>query len=163
MNYFKQIFLLGITFILLFWVQSCQSNEVNAEQLFESYFESYPVSPQLEILPIHQNPFSFYKKGDYSAALTAFQDHSTLDTLQEVKLYQGISALANNQLDDASASFLQYKNAKGTLLNEANWYLGLTFLRMKDFDAAKVLFKNVATNDTNQPLKKKAQELLKML
>lgn len=75
-----------------------------------------------------------YNRGDYQAALPALEAMDTRD-YPEFELAKGISYLELNRLETARDVFAGLASNQPIYRNDAYWYLALTSLRAKDYDA----------------------------
>lgn len=103
-----------------------------------------------------------FNEGEYTLAyknLTTYLQENSDN--QKAQLSLGISALEIGKTDEAISIFTKISNGSSTLKNYGTWYLGLAYVKQKDFEKAKVVLNQVSESEAM--LYKKAKELLENL
>jgi tetratricopeptide (TPR) repeat protein len=105
-----------------------------------------------------------YNKGKYYSALTILQsvpdsDPQVIDRL----FYTGLSYMALNEFEKATFSFqsLTSKAASNEFLHQAEWYLGLCYLKTGEKDEAYQQFSTIAIENVH--FSNKAKKILRKL
>lgn len=135
-------------------------NSSTEQRLFNQYFQ-----PESTILTVRSAdaPVSAIEKGmnlyeleEYEKAISAFSIDS--DNLLG-KLYSGYSFMHLEKYSFAEEQFIAILNNRNNLLlDQAEWNLGLCYLKTGESDKAKNIFDHIANTQTNY--KNKALELL---
>ena len=101
-----------------------------------------------------------YTQGDYEEALTQLRILER--TYPEVKIYEGIIALENENFIAASKILQPLSiNANYKFQHDASWYLALTYLKIDNKEAAKSILQELSTGNSFRA--EKAGKLLKKL
>jgi tetratricopeptide (TPR) repeat protein len=135
-------------------------NSSTEQKLFNQYFQ-----PESTILTVRsagapmsaiEKGMSFYELEEYEKAISAFSIDS--DNLLG-KLYSGYSFMHLEKYNFAEEQFIAILNNRNNLLlDQAEWNLGLCYLKTGESDKAKNIFDHIAKTQTNY--KNKALELL---
>lgn len=144
----------------LFYLQSSNMHE----KLFDQYYATESGAFGLRSgnanidQPVMQG-LQFYELGNYEAAVELF--NKTPDNLLGT-LYRGLSYIEMEEFDSAIKDFKQIIDQKGNLfIDQAQWYLALTYIKTKDVSEAKILLTSIASD--RGVYKTKAQKLLNEL
>jgi len=152
--------------VLTFGWWSMQQAPNNA-QLFAQNFEPFELSlnhrsqGDISLAKIE----SVYDEGRYDEAIIMFQEALTDQNIQssQILLGLGICYLQTNQPKKAIAQFDQILSNKDfNYEDEAQWYLGLTYLKLNDLPNAKKHM-NMLASDLSRDHHEAAQELLSQL
>ncbi len=146
-------FIMPVAFIMIF----LQNNQTPA-QLFSEYYTTYPntVAPvSLSGTESIADYWQFYESGEFENAYTAFKIVTDADPEnEEIRFYLGICALETRRNDEAASNFtVVAKNAESTFFKQAQWYLGLTYLKMDNADAAEEVFQTIASGTGSYSVK----------
>ncbi len=125
-------------------------NNHTPSELFTEYYTTYPNT----VSPVSRSGkesiadyWQFYETGQYENAYSAFKMVVDADTEnEEIRFYLGICALETGRNNEAANNFSAVaKNAEATFFEQAQWYLGLTYLKMDDGDTARKVFQTIAS------------------
>jgi len=161
--------LVAASLVLVFFsAYKILNSEVSNEQLYAQYFERYPnvVAPQVRG-PIEDalrnKAFAAYDAGDFNESAVLFTQILENQDTQFAYFYRAQSYLELDHVEAAQSDLIAHLNS-GSLNfeTEAQWYLGLIFLRLNDKDAAKSYMEIVAAA-RNHPFQESAERLLKDL
>jgi predicted Zn-dependent protease len=94
---------------------------------------------------------------DYALAVGRFEKILQENSSPEIQLYYAISLLETGKTKQAEAIFIDLKNGTSVYSQKAIWYLALTKLKEKDFDACSVYLKQISEDSEEY---QKAQRLL---
>jgi TolA-binding protein len=157
------IFLLAFTAVLFFTIRPSLN-----ERLYAQYFKpldgtSLVRSDKQEDMSNRQSAMNEYNDEHYEKSWMMLKDISNRDTADaEVYFYRGISAMEINDLNDAISSFnIVIKNSTSLYIDEATWYLALSYLKKNDRLVAETQFKKIVESNSNH--KDEAQEILEKL
>lgn len=129
------------------------------EKLFLSYYEPRKVTnvniPDEN--PVLSRAFFFYQNGEYQQALVLFENLVLEDNSELLKLYVGLSQLGIDRPEKAIPSLSLIK-PESKLFLEANWYIGMGYLKLNKLEEAKKHLKISASKPT--PHSAKAEEIL---
>lgn len=144
-------------------------NKTDNEQLFASYFKTYPdiISQRSSEMPANimlEEAMSYYKNEEYENAIVLFNellDYEYKDNIY-LRFYCGISYLGIGNIDQAREIFRNLSNdTNSKLYYQVKWYLALSYLKNGNNESAEELLKEVIENKGyNQ---KNAKKLLKKL
>ncbi len=144
----------------LIWMQSHQSTSALFNQYFEPETAAFNVRSSSSSIeqPVLQG-MQYYELHDYDAALEMF-DKAPNNLMG--KLYGGLSLMELGDFDKASVKFLAIIQHNDNLfIDQAQWYLGLCYLRTSKQKQAVEMFTSIA--DQNGVFKTKAQKILREL
>ncbi len=134
------------------------------EKLFKQYYTTESGSFGLRSgnanidQPVMQG-LQFYELGKYESAIELF--NKTPDNLLG-KLYRGLSYIELEEFGPAIKDFTEIIDQQGNLfIDQAQWYLALTYLKTKDVSKAKTLLTSIAAD--RGVYKTKAQKILNEL
>lgn len=144
-------------------------SEINYAQLFEEYFE---LDKAPETYPIQfADAFSRYENGNYSALekLDANEIANTRGVddkqsiLETLHYYKGIAFLKTNNNAQAltNLQWVTQNSRNDTLKANANWYLGLAYLKKGEIEKAKALFEGLSSYGRYKKIVKELLEKLK--
>lgn len=144
----------------LIWMQSHQSTNAIFTQYFEPETAAFNVRSSNSSIeqPVLQG-MQYYELHDYDAALEMF-DKAPNNLMG--KLYGGLSLMELGDFDKATAKFQAIIQHNDNLfIDQAQWYLGLCYLRTSKQKQAVEMFTSIA--DQNGVFKTKAQKILREL
>ncbi|MFD2724944.1 hypothetical protein [Hyunsoonleella rubra] len=102
-----------------------------------------------------------FNTGNFEKANEAFGELlSNDDSNIELQLYKGISLLELNRFDEADSLFGKLSADTSAYKNKATWYLALSKLKQKDYDACLQILKTIPEDADDY---KQAQKLIKKL
>ena len=137
--------LAGVIFFTNWWFQQPSSSEA----LFASNFEPYEMKignrGEVEAMDL-QKAITNYQEKKFDLASKNFDDLSKRDpSIKVYQLYAGCAFLANGETGKALEKF---KELQGdfNFNDQAEWYLGLAYLKEKKLREAIDLFNNIAKN-----------------
>jgi TolA-binding protein len=93
-----------------------------------------------------------YNNEDYAAAVPAFESYvakfSSSDNIDEAKLYLSVSYIYNNQAANATSILKQLAENKDFMMQEdAQWFLGISYVFLRDMDMAKASFEQLKDSE----------------
>lgn len=102
-----------------------------------------------------------FNQKKYAAALAALQAHLTKQPYDlDARFFAGLCQLELGQLAAAEATFLSYRNSAGVWVNEARWYLALTYLRAEKWQVcSEILLQIPPEHPRAGEVKRLVQEL----
>lgn len=109
-----------------------------------------------------QEGVDFYLLKEYSKAEQAFNESRKMnENLPEVLLFSGLNHMGQNNFPAAISSFTDLLSAEDQFIPEAQWYLGLCYIKTGETLKARSLMETLS--ETEGIYKKKAQLILKNL
>jgi tetratricopeptide (TPR) repeat protein len=109
-----------------------------------------------------QEGVDYYLLKEYSKAEQAFNESRKMnENLPEVLLFSGLNHMGQNNFPAAIASFTDLLSAEDQFIPEAQWYLGLCYIKTGETLKARSLMETLS--GTEGIYKKKAQLILKNL
>ena len=105
-----------------------------------------------------------YNQGKYEEALAAFPDllpYYTGGYLRELFFFEGMCHFKLQQYPEARQSFV--KIDRGAFQETALWYTGISYIKEKNFEAAKPVLQSLIDHDAFFFYRSQAQELLDIL
>lgn len=96
----------------------------------------------------------------YEEAVVLFEKVLVENKSPEVEIFYGISLLEINETSNAETVFKNLKNGKSVYNQKAIWYLALTNLKLKEFEACENYLKEISKDSEEY---EKAQKLLNEL
>jgi tetratricopeptide (TPR) repeat protein len=143
------------------------SNEVNPEQLYQSYYTIYPniVDPTQRNDTTSANVispgFRQYDLGNYEEAVSEFNESLKEGDNEFVLFYLAISYLELNRLNEAIEHFHNYIQNYSSLKSQAQWYLALSYIKNEQLANARIPLQLIAEDDSSYS--EKASNLLNQL
>ena len=157
----------SILLLSIFWFVKPNGNKI--EQLYAQHYHPYDLNTQsrnMDNATLWIEAQSFYTGKAYAKAFPLFES-----LLQEqatnvlAQLGAGICLLETNQPSKAIGYFDRIINSNDLLYkDQAQWYKGMAFLKLKDSETAKKIFEQLASKpsaDHHQAAKKILQQLQK--
>lgn len=153
-------FLLAITSFLL--------PTKNAEEIFQTYFETYPNTIYLQQdssfeASSYNKAFEFYTDGKFEKSAQLFKqlERNGTDRIG-IPFYLAMSYMHQGKNDLAIPKFFTLSQMEEHDFSEpVYWYLSLALIKEKEFKAAKIQLEKLVTY--NNPYQKKAIKLIKRL
>jgi TolA-binding protein len=121
----------------------------NPDKLFSAYYSPFEMvtsvtrasTPGMNAGPIEGDKFSVavqkYRSGDYISAKALFAELLSADpSTVAPRFLMGLSCLALNEFDNAVVHLEKISESTGAYRKEANWYLGLAYLKTGDKEKA---------------------------
>jgi tetratricopeptide (TPR) repeat protein len=140
-------------------------NSNSADKLYLSYYSPYEVSGTNRSgnegeVSLQVKAMQKFEQKDYEGAIKIFDEMKTNDkTNLSSNFYKGIAYLEMNKPNEAIKSLeIVIKNENNELIADAEWYLGLAYLKANDLINAKKQFIRVSENYSFY--KKKADEII---
>jgi len=149
------------------------SNKFSVEEMYAENFEPY----RNVVMPIERGGmgdgitedfipkgFIAYEEADYQKAEELFSKAEKLGTsLPSISFYRGVCLLQMAKTDEAIKQFQTYLDSTDDQFEQqAHWYLGLSFLRNKQFEDARNALKPLA-DDASAFNSQRAIELIDTL
>lgn len=102
-----------------------------------------------------------FAAGDYAGALSALEQIAAADPGNTTaKLYQGICLLEMDRIAEARAAFAPIALGQSALRGEANWYIALSYLKEKNYNACNSSLQYIEPGADHYEA---AQEIMKKL
>jgi hypothetical protein len=149
------ILLLTLSAVLFFTLRPSKS-----ERLYAQYFKTYDASGIVRGNMPGSNDKEFqkgidaYMSGDYKTSYTLLNELGKTSCLSdsryaEVNFFTGVSAMHNENFDDAILSFEKVlKNKESLYVEPAQWYQALSYLGKNDKEMTLILFDKIATSES---------------
>lgn len=157
------ILLVGIASVLLLTEKKYTSQELFAEYYkpYENIFTTREVNRTEE--RVFTSAFEKYENGKYKEALIDFEFLLEKEPNNEFLLfYAAISEIELGKINNAIKKLTKIsKNIDGVFYQQAQWYLGLSYLKINENKQAREIFKSIIKNDMYY--KTDAQEILSHL
>lgn len=158
--------------VILFAVGMLMGNmpgqPVNTDKLFQQYYEVPEISglarSDLAIDKLYLEAIACYADKQFTEAVNLFEQVVQIDkNNMKAHLAAGISNIETNQPIKAEKSFETVIEHKDNLyVDQANWYLGLCYLKMNNLENAGKQFDIVASDDRSNK-QDVAKKILKKL
>jgi TolA-binding protein len=123
----------------------------NPDKLFDKYYEPLSVvSPVTRnINPSESDSYKtaieLYQLGDYQGAATGFSDAMQGDnSAVALRFFMGITQLALGNYDQSVSLLSDVTGSPGEFGKEAEWYLGLAYLKSREKEKALSCFRHLA-------------------
>ncbi|SEC24369.1 hypothetical protein SAMN04489761_2469 [Tenacibaculum sp. MAR_2009_124] len=134
--------------------------------LFESNFSPYPnvyavKGEDNKTNDLLKEAMGYYDNEQYEEAILKFRELSEKELSGFPGLYYGISLLMVNNIEESKSVFRNI-NSKETSSIEAQWYLGLTYLKQDSLNKAKEIFE-LSKDSHGRNRKKQIDEILKKI
>lgn len=142
-------------------------NRTDAQQIFASHFDPYPVIEQGTIRGTNDGSelvqgLQAYEQGQYATAidlLVPFQSANPHQTI--VQFYLGLSYLANNQAERAVVVLRPLAdNSDFALSEQATWYLGLAYLKTGATAKSTAIFDQLQKESNDPAIQNMANRIL---
>lgn len=134
------------------WLLLSHGAPKSNDQLFARYYEPYRSlasvrSGDLIVDNIITSAMQKYEQGDFSTALSLFEQVLVTDSKDATsRFYQGISFMETQKYQNAGNSFHTVIDHRDNLfLEQAQWYLGLCYLKTDETEKAKDQFNRIAS------------------
>lgn len=154
-NWTKFFILLTILLFtsLIFYFSTKDKEPEKPEIIYAALFDPQPISlasrgaeDNLAIIEIAQ----FYNHKKYKEAITNIQKLDvSIDDLPRLQYINGVSQLAENSLEDSRSILTALKNDYSIYTDDANWYIGLSYLKEENSRAAVEYFKMLPSSYLN--------------
>jgi tetratricopeptide (TPR) repeat protein len=155
--------LIGTIYLVLL-----KSSTYSNSDLYNKYYEPYEVvinvrSGNIESNNMFIQALQKYQSKDYTAALSIFEKIIETDSTNAAcNFYGGISFMETSKYLKASKSFSSVIRQNDNLfIEQAEWYLGLCYLKINKTSSAKAIFTKIA--DSKSFYQDKANSLIKNL
>lgn len=126
----------------------------NPEKVFNTYYKSFDaVSPVTRSINsdaggIYTSAIGNYKSGDYQSAATGFSKAVLNDpSFGSPRFFLGLTDMALGNYDQAVSQLTTAVNGSGEYVKEAQWYLGLAYLKAGNTLKASACFEDLAHSD----------------
>jgi hypothetical protein len=140
----------------------------SGNSVYDRYYEpldanSYRLrSNSREVTGKLQQGVDYYLSKDYTKAELAFNELRKMnENLQEVLLFSGLNQMGQGNFPAAINLFNDLLSAKDQFVPEAQWYLGLCYIKTGEVHKARPLMETLS--ETEGMYKKKAQLILQSL
>ncbi|MFB9055951.1 tetratricopeptide repeat protein [Mariniflexile ostreae] len=130
---------------------------------FDDYndYETLSLMVRGENDSVLQTAENAFNSGDFASAESAFKQLIAEDGHNaELKLYSAISNIELNDFELADALLLDLREGHSAYKNKATWYLALSKLKQKDYEASLEILKTIPKDADHY---KEAQKLVKKL
>lgn len=136
------------------WLYFGQVFPVSNARLFDQYYEPYTSlssvrSGNLAMDNILEVAMQKYEQGEFAEALPLFEQVLINDSQDATsRFYQGIAFMETDKFKSAGHSFHSVIEHKDNLfIEQAQWYLGLCYLRTDENDKARIQFERIAMRE----------------
>jgi TolA-binding protein len=126
---------------------------VDPGNLYNAFYEPYPVKSAIERGGVNEDEiyasaiFS-YKSEDYTNAASLFSDAVAKNPSSRNLFHLGITCLETGNFDEAIKNLTSVVNGSDGFTKEAQWFLGLAYLRKGKTDEASNCFKYLSASST---------------
>ena len=150
------VFVLGVGTLL--WDNSAPTSA----ELYDTYYTPFTVDDTTRgaFATALEKVFEAYADGNYQQTIPAFEEALKEKNNTKLQLFLGNSYLNTNQEEKAKHQF-DHIGPKSMFYEDAQWYMAMTYLKLKVTDSSKFFLKKVI--DYKGIHEKKAQELLAKL
>lgn len=119
--------------------------------LYTAYFvipeENITVRNESDIDPLLTEAAMAYSGKNYALAAESFKRILDQNANEKPALFfYAITLMATEQYDIAQPVLIELLNQESTYANAAKWYLGLIYLKKKDYEKGKVLFNQLQSS-----------------
>ena len=126
---------------------------VDPGNLYNAFYEPYPAKSAIERggsneEEIFTSAIFSYKSGDYTNAAALFSDAAAKNPSSRNLFHLGITCLETGNLDDAIKNLTSVVNGSDSFTKEAQWFLGLAYLRKGNTHEARNCFEYLSTSST---------------
>jgi TolA-binding protein len=140
----------------------------NLSAIFEEYFEpdkipeNYPIQLAAELTDYEKGNYASIQKLDITKVTETRGGDDKRAILELAHYYKGIALLKSNKLEDAITNLQWVKNnaTDASMKANANWYLGLGYLKMREISKVKILFKKISSYGR---YKNKVKEIIQLI
>jgi tetratricopeptide (TPR) repeat protein len=134
------------------------------EKLFRMYYSSETIGPSRSGNVDMVEALRYFSKNDFQAAEALFDEILANDPANiAVKYYSGISNIEIKNYPKAIQMFEAIVNNGNNLyIDNAEWYLGLTYLASQQVDKADKIFRGIADNEKHD-YNAKAKDILEKI
>lgn len=146
------IALLGV---VAYYVIDMQQPGGPGAELFNSYFEPYPLSlyeTVREGQEIFPDAFKAYRQADYDEAVARFEaSEPKMSSSPAYMFYYAVALLANGEGDEAGPILqdLLQEEKSPMIAEPASWYLALAHLETGDEEGARQQLREITAKDTH--------------
>jgi TolA-binding protein len=139
---------------------------VNPQKLFSSYYEPFiavsPVVRGINSNDLYISGINSYKAGDYKNAELAFeQSANTNPSMGSPVFFLGLTALETGDYNEAIKDLNSVIKEAGAYSKEAEWYLGLAYLKTGNKEKARECFEELS--NTSGYYKERSEKILRHL
>jgi TolA-binding protein len=142
--------------------------KIDVAKLFDDNFkpdktpENYPIQLAAELADYEKGNYASIQKLDIAKVAETRGGDDKQTILELAHYYKGISLLKLNKVEDAIANLQWVKNntTDASMKANANWYLGLGYLKMGERAKAKILFEGISSYGRYKKQVKKIIELI---
>lgn len=129
--------------ILVLLAATFWQTQETRQDLFSVYYNHYPNVISTRGVEKNMKGMEAYSDRDFETAVALWQDMPSNDTIQ---FYLGLAFIETGQFESALESLKKVDS--GSVFNQQkNWYLGLTFLKVRDLENARVTFLELQPGD----------------
>ena len=126
---------------------------VDPGNLYNAFYEPYPVKSAIERSgdngeKIYTSAIFSYKTGDYIDAASLFSDAAAKNPTSRNLFHLGITCLETGNFDDAIRNLTSVVNGSDGFIKEAQWFLGLAYLKKGKTDEARNCFEYLSASST---------------
>lgn len=136
------------------------------EQLYAEHYEVYPntvysISRSDTIQTLQGKAFFAYESENYKEAILLFKELKETNEVTNIDFYLGQSYLKEGQIENATQTFKIVLNRDQDFKEESEWYLVLSYLKLKNTSNAILQLQKIIANNTYK--KEEASLLLQKL
>ena len=141
------------------------TSQSSPEEIYEAYYAPYPIET-FRSAPAEKNLIAEaandYNDGDYQRSINLFKEILAQEADEKTLFYLGNAYLSANMAQEAINTYKTYLQTYKEFANEAKWYLGLSYIKVRKDSEAKQLFQELATNQNPEnDYQDEAKEILK--
>lgn len=156
------IFLLGLSAWLFFFTPQ----KSDAFSIYDAYYQPYenvvhPIERGSQIQDLKTRAFTAYENEEFEKALALFKELNNKSADSYLQFYEAIVLMQLEKHDEAIPLLENYIASDGELKQRAQWYLSLSYLKTKQLEKSKSLFREIA--DQNGFKSKEASKILEEL
>jgi TolA-binding protein len=124
---------------------------VDPGNLYNTFYDPYPVKSAIERggsneEEIYTSAIFSYKSGDYTNAVSLFSDAAAKNPSSRNLFHLGITCLETGNFDEAIRNLTSVVNGSDGFTKEAQWFLGLAYLRKGKTDEARNCFEYLSAS-----------------
>jgi len=157
-----------ITLIVSMGVSIIGKNRINNDELLDKYYSAYEAEGIVRgasdnVSKFYQDALNAYNRHDYKTSAIKFKEQLDEDfTNIQCHFYYGISCFEINDIREAIKSFqLIIDHNNNLYVEQAQWYLGLCYLKLFDTQKAISIFNSIIQEDSTY--REKAEEIVRKL
>ncbi len=165
----RRVILVSIGVLLLsasFIGYNMEKKRKSPDGIFARYYETFPntyfkTSEGGE--DVMNKAFLFYEKGQYVQAAELLEERIKTSSAVELKFYRGLCYLEMGNYPLALKDLENIKRFSSDIIDETYWYLGMIYLKQKNYSAARSHFQDFIELTNDQEKRKEAIAIVKII